>query len=192
VSPLLGSAVACFLVLLVLAAVGVLLVVWSERRHGPSGALRTPPSTVHATADVSLYLRFEGQGARTIAELVEAHGPHGVLPKEALPEVAEAILVALDDATHGALVVAGFRVAPVYTTDPSAWVVCLRVRSRAPFSVPARPTHRHDLGILLRSIAALDAEQVISADFLRARPTSDRAAVTLEVLLGPHLPPPNP
>ncbi len=189
VSLILAVGIVCFLSLFALAAFGVLLVVRSERRREAAEPRRTPPRAVHSTADMTVYLRFEGRGALAMETLVDQHAPYGVLPVDALRPTAEAVLAVLDDATHGVLVVAGHRVVPVRIPVPAGLVVCLRARSRAPLAVPIRPAHRHDLATLLRELSTLDPAQVISADFLRAKATSDGAAPELELLLGPHLPP---
>lgn len=184
---MLAAAIVCALSVVGLAALGFALVIRAERRREASGPKREPHRAVHSTADATLYLRFEGRGARAMEELVAQHEPYGRLPVEALRRTSEALLDALDDATHGALVIAGSRILPVRIPERTGVTVCLRVRSRAPLAVPTRPTHRGELATLLRDLAALDAAQVVSADFLQAKATGDRSAPALEVLLGPHL-----
>ncbi|MBC7173405.1 MAG: hypothetical protein H5U40_13280 [Polyangiaceae bacterium] len=155
----------------------------SERRREAAVGPRVAVERAHATADLTLYLRFEGS---RIDELVSRFDPHGIVAPEALPALARDLIEALDEATHGALVIAGYKAVPVRRPVPGGLIVCLRTRSRSAIVVPKRPSHRSDLGALLRMLAELDPAEVVSADLLRAATTTDRAAPALEVLLGPH------
>ncbi len=196
VSYLLIGGIVCVLALLAVAAAVVAYVVRVERRHDEAARARKrlgegstrPAETI--TGDLSLFLRFEGEGAGAMAALVERFEPHGVLQQEAVSEVAGAILAALDDATHGEVVVAAYRVVSVRSPVAGGTILCFRAQSRTPLVVvedEARPSvHRKHVRDLLRSLAALDAAQVVSGDLLAASITSDRAAPELRTLLGPH------
>jgi hypothetical protein len=198
VSYLLLGGILCVLALLVAAAVVFAFVVRAERRHDEAtrGRLRLGDGAEGAkgsTGDVSIFLRFEGEGAAAMTALVARFAPHGIVPPEAVGEVARAVLAVLDDATHGELVVAAYRVQPVQSPEAGGVIVCLRAQSRAPLAVIERSAHRKHLRALLRAIAALDAAQIVSGDLLAAEITTDRAAPSLRVLLGPHgTPPPLP
>jgi hypothetical protein len=187
---LLGGIV-CVLALLVVAVGVVVLVVRAERRHEEAARARRlasgePPPPTGSTGDVSLFLRFEGEGAEAMRALAARFAPHGILPAEAVSEVAEAVRAALDDATHGELVVAAYRVQPVRSPAPGGVIVCLRAQSRVALSVVERSAQRKHLRALLRAIAALEPAQIVSGDFLEAELTADRSAPELRVLLGPH------
>src|SRR5690606_8179992 len=177
----------CLLIFGVLGALGTLLVVRMERRREAAlGPRPTPVPPVHRSGDLTLYLRLEGEGAETMAAPAAVHGPHGILPPTALRATAEATLDAMDFATHAALLVAAFQVEPVRFPKERGLVVCLRVRALHPLVAPSRPLHRLEVAELLRSLAALDAAQIVSVDFLLAPETTDGAAALLEPLLGPH------
>jgi hypothetical protein len=195
VSYLLVGGILVVVALFALAAAVVVFVVRVERRHDEAERARKrlgagPAPSGTRTGDISLFLRFEDHGADAMKALVERFGPHGVLPQEAVGEVAGAILAALDEATHGEVVVAAYRVVAVRSPVDGGLFLCFRTQSRTPLLViedEARPSvHRKHLRDLLRAIAALDASQVVSGDLLTASITHDRAAPELRTLLGPH------
>ncbi len=175
---MLVGAVLCFLAFFGLAAALVALAVRAERRRDASRPPRQVEHVPHATADLAIYLRFEEEAdARAIA---------GGEAEASLRSIVERILARLDGATHGAVVIAGYKIVPVRGGDAGGTVVGLHVHSRVPVAIPARPSHRHDLAALLRELAALDDADVVSSELALGRRTKDRAAPALELLLGPH------
>lgn len=176
----------CLLIFVGLGAIGVFFVVQLERRREALLGQRVPARVAHSSGDITLYLRFEGQGAAQMGALVEAHGPYGILEPAAVRHVAEATLAALGDATHGLVLIAAYKAEPVRRAPEGGLVVCFRIASRRALSAPARPLERVELTQLLRDLASLEPAEVGSADLLRAPETSDPASPALTTLLGPN------
>jgi hypothetical protein len=191
VSYLLVGGIACVLALVLVAAVVVFFVVRAERRHDEAtGALvrlaESGPTSPGTTGDVSLFLRFDGEGASAMRALVARFAPHGIVPPAEVGAVALEVLASLDHATHGEIIVAAYGVRAVRSAAAGGVVICVRAQSRAPLEVASGEMHRKHLRDLLRAIAALDEPEVVSGDVLLAPITSDGSAPELRVLLGPH------
>ncbi len=172
------------LVIVLLASFAFGTMWWTERKHeAAQGRVRTPRSP-SASSDMNAYFAPAAGDLASVRALAARFAPHGIVPQSELPEVAEALAELAGRVSSAAVQYSAFELRPA-RYDATEAVFVLRVRTRKPMRCQPPTPSAAELGAAFSQLVELGAEAIVSADFLSAPRTTDRAYPALAPLSTP-------